>query len=146
MRQQYSIAQTMVPSQINNSVMNPQAGWVFDMTRDAGYQQTKVPSDQQSDNYFYYNEPATTELKDKAFGMLTGLEPVFGHMVYPLNPLNQEQTNREGRDLQMMTQQESQGAPHTQNPLRTMIGQPDMYPYLRGRKWYTIGLNGFAGQ
>lgn len=135
----------MLPAQ-NKTPLNPSEGWRFDYRRDPGYSEAYLQSDQQSDNYFYYNEPCYKELKDNAYRKLTGLEPLYGHSTFPLNRLDQQQTNWRGRELQFQTQIETQGAPHRQNPVPTMVNQPNMYPWLKGRPWYTINLNGISGQ
>lgn len=150
MTQRYSIAQTMVPL-TTKTPLNPSEGWKFDYTREAGYQAAMMGKTDglqfaQSDNYRYYNEPCYKEMKNNCFNHLTGLEPIFGHMTYPLNKLNQEQTNRRGLELQRMTQIETPSAPFTQDPVRYMVNQPEKYPWLKGRPWYTIGLNGILGQ
>jgi len=146
-----SIANSMIPSQEQSrqGMVNPRQfgpnDWRFDVNRDPGYHAAYFPSDQQSDNYRSLNE-GHQNVKNGMFMSLTGAEPIYGHMNYPRNPLDQEQTNRPGRAMQLETQQEAQGAPFTQNPARTMFNTPSGYPYTRGIAWYALGLNGIQGQ
>lgn len=130
----------MVPSQNLN-----QFHYRFDYNRDPIFSQTRLPAKWQSDNYMPLSE-GYQSIKNGMFNSTTGLEPVYGHMNYPRNPLNQEQTNRAGRAMQMQTQIEAQGAPHTQNPFRTMSKIPSKYPYTRGIAHYALGLPGIHGQ
>ena len=143
--QTLSIASTLTPSQMlsQKGVANPRErgplDWAFQPVRDPIFNETGLPVDQQSDNYRALNE-GYQQVKNGMFNRLVGTEPVYGNFRFPRNPLDQEQTNRAVRSLQMQTQQESNGAPHTINPYRTVINNPSQYPYNLGRPIYENDL------
>jgi len=96
-RNSLSIAQSMVPSQMHTQqgMVNPQQfsvdDWEFNVLRaqQVDYQRGNAISS--SDNYYALGEGYQT-VKNGMFNPLTGQEPVYGHVNYNLNPLQQEQT------------------------------------------------------
>ena len=61
------------------------------------------PADIQSDNYRVLNEPSHNILKNKMFGPLSNPNLIYGHTQYPLNPLEQQQTNRPVNQIYKVT-------------------------------------------
>ena len=134
MARQYSISASLNPAQRGQAVVNPRENsptdWQYQMQRDPGFSAAFFPADQQSDNYRALNE-GYQNVKNGMFGRLTGTEPIAGHMEFPRNILDQEQTNRPVWDIQKQTQIQS-----THNAARTMFRIPSQYPFYRGRRVY----------
>lgn len=122
---------TTVPSQrqAHQSIANPREMgpdyWRFNPDRGVGTSKAFFPADQQSDNYRTLNE-GHHRIKNGAMNPLTGEEPIYGHMHYPRNPLDQEQTNRPAYNIQKETR-----ILDSRNPVRTMINIPSSYPQYR---------------
>jgi len=96
-RKTVTIATSMVPSQehTRQGFVNPgQFGptdWMWSASRTASLDWQPGNSISSSDNYFSQGE-GYQSIKNGMFNPLTGQEPVYGHVNYRLNPLNQEQT------------------------------------------------------
>ena len=105
-----SIANSMVPSQRHTvqSFPNPMefgpGDWGFSVARAQRLDWSPLSMTTSTDNFFTNREPSKT-LKNGMFNPLTGEEPIFGHVNYNLNPLEQEQTNAKmsGYQLQKIT-------------------------------------------
>ncbi len=95
--QRLSIAGSCVPSQehTRQGLVNPRQfgpnDWKFDVMR-ATQVDWQPGNDTLNDNYFAKGEGYQT-IKNGMFARLTGEEPMYGHVNYKLNPLEQEQTN-----------------------------------------------------
>jgi len=92
------ITKTMVPSQMapRQSIPYPKqfspTDWAFDPVKDAQrYNWRPSNALQTSDNYFDLMEPYKA-VKNSMFNTLNGEEPIFGHINFFLNPMEQEQT------------------------------------------------------
>lgn len=130
-----SIANTLNPSQKQawHSIAEPkeysQTDWMFDLSRDP--QNWSGDPALKNDNYFYLNEPWYNSLKDNMFKKLTGNEPIFGHMNYARNRLDQNQTNKAVNDLYYETQLDWNKNPEvmTTNPVSKYPQVPDILNY-----------------
>lgn len=123
-----SIANTMNPMQKGpyRSMIEPGeisgANWQWSIDR--AQQDFKLPPKWQSDNYFDQGE-GYKSIKNGMYGQLTGREPMYGHMDYPRNPLDQNQTNMEVNDMYKMTQYNwSKG-------LKVLRFDPSRYPQVK---------------
>jgi hypothetical protein len=93
-----SIANTLVPSQrhTQQNFPNPREfapdDWQFNPNRAQQLDWQPLASTLSTTD-FYSNREAWKTIKNGMFNPLTGAEPIFGHVDYLLNPLEQEQTN-----------------------------------------------------
>lgn len=105
-----SIAQSMLPSQrhTEQNFPNPREfapnDWQFSPLRAQQLDWQPMVADLSCDNW-YNNKEAWQSIKTGMFNPLTGAEPIFGHVDYQLNPMEQEQTNAQmsGYQLQKIT-------------------------------------------
>lgn len=104
--------------------------WRFQVPRDSGNAKAYFPAHQQSDNFYALREGYQT-IKNGMFNRLVGTEPVYGHCKFPLNPLDQEQTNRPGWEMQKTTRVQD-----NRDPLRVMRNTPTQYPNYQGKPVY----------
>lgn len=125
-----SIANTMNPQQKQpyRSLIEPREispdDWKFALAR-SPQTWSGMPPNWQSDNFFVLSEPSTNFLKDGMFGRLTGQEPIFGHLDSPINPLDQNQTNRAVNELYKRTQF------NWNMGLQVLKGDPSTYPQTK---------------
>lgn len=106
--------------------------WRFDLNRTFPRDyQSSVPYITSNQSFFTKTEPHQT-LESTTHGMPTGDEPVYGHMKYIRNPLDQEQTN--GHSIAFKLQGVSR-VQDNMNPIGSMRYPPYQYPYLN---WTTI--------
>ena len=131
-----TIANSMIPQQrqayqsvANPGEMNPDY-WRFNVPRDSGNSKAYFPARAQSDNYRALGE-GYRNVANGMFNQLVGSEPVYGHMKFPLNPLDQEQQNRVGYDYQKQTR-----VLDNRDPVRVMANTPTQYPNYRGMPVY----------
>jgi hypothetical protein len=101
-----SIAQSMLPSQEHTRQSFPAPrqfsadDWQFSLMRDFAPDYREGNAEQSNLNMFAKNEPYQ-QIKNGMFNPLTGQEPIYGHVNYRLNPLDQEQTNAKMAGYQM---------------------------------------------
>ncbi len=108
-RSSLSIAQTMIPSQehtrqglVNLGQFGP-TDWMWSIDRQYRNDWNGNEQNNGNPNYFAKNE-GYQQVKSGMFNPLTGQEPVFGHMNYKLNPLDQEQTGAHSSAYSAMKQ------------------------------------------
>jgi hypothetical protein len=93
-----SIAGSTVPSQEHTRQSFPARGqfapddWQFNVNRANAVDYQTNNAIQSDYNYFALSENYQN-IKNGMFNPLTGEEPIYGHVNYSLNPLDQEQTN-----------------------------------------------------
>lgn len=98
MRSTLSIANTMLPSQrhTEQNFPNPREfapnDWQFSPSRAQQLDWQPMVQSLSTTNW-YSNREGWKQVKNGMFNPLTGAEPIFGHVDYQLNPLEQEQTN-----------------------------------------------------
>lgn len=104
-----SIAASMIPSQEHTRQSFPAprqfgpANWSFQLMRDSAPDYREGNAEQSDLNMFAKNEPYQA-IKNGMFNPLTGTEPIYGHVNYVLNPLEQEQTNAKMSGYQLQKQ------------------------------------------
>ena len=131
-----TIANSMTPQQRQayQSIANPGEMtpdyWRFSHTRDSGTNKAYFPARDQSDNYRALGE-GYRNIKNGMFNQLTGNEPIYGFCKFPLNGLDQEQTNRAGYEYQKQTR-----VLDNRDPVRVMANTPTQYPNYRGMPVY----------
>jgi hypothetical protein len=135
-RSTLSIANTMVPAQrtTEQSIFNPKeispTMWMFDPVRTQQYDWQPEVAQLSNNNMFAKNEPYQ-DVKNGMFNPLTGREPIYGHVRYRLNPLDQEQTNRAGYEQQKQTRYRD-----NMDPAVAMRWPAYQYPVNDWRKVY----------
>ena len=125
-----SIAQSMLPSQEHTRQSFPAPrqfapdDWQFNLMRDFAPDYREGNAEQSNNNYFAKKEPYQ-QVKNGMFNPLTGQEPIYGHVEYKLNPLDQEQTNAQmsGYQLQKQTR-----VADNMSPIGVMKFPPYTYP------------------
>ncbi len=130
----YSISSSCIPSQRQQSIINPRENsptdWQFQMTREAGYQSSMMGAVNQSDNMFVLKE-GHQRVKNGMFDKLTGGEPIFGHVNFDRNPLDNNRNNLQAAAIQGTTQVQ-----WNKNPFPLMFKSPSQYPNYGGKPTY----------
>jgi len=117
------------------SIFNPGENgpgvWQFQPEREPGYSKSFLPAVYQTTNGYSLTEN-WQKTKNGMFMQNSGEEPIFGHVDYPRNPLDQQQTNHEVTDLTKITRVQ-----WSNSAAKSMFGTPSQYPNNRGRPDYT---------
>ena len=124
-----TIAPSCIPSQngTSKSVVEPRefspTDWMFNTNRAYSYDWRNGNAITNNDNYFAKAEPYQ-KIKTGMFNPLTGQEPIYGHVNYRLNPMDQEQTmsHMSGYENQLQTR-----VSDNMNPGLVMRYPPQLY-------------------
>lgn len=110
MAQRYSISGTCLPQQkrTEKAIRNPGEftpdDWKFSVTGDPNGWDWRGGNAVTGDSNLFNNREPYRLIQNAIFGPLTGQEPIYGHVKYHLNPLDQEQTNAKMSAYQIQKQ------------------------------------------
>lgn len=128
------IALGMIPSQRRQGMINPKENsptdWQFQPQREPGFSKAFFPADEQSDNYYTLNEGHKQILNGMFDNNTTG-NPIFGHVNFQLNPLDNNKTNLQANDNQKQTR-----VSWSNSAFRSMRMTPSQMPNYGGKPDY----------